>query len=623
MSKPSGQVFLVKNAIVDRNYGHTIDFKSPSEQLAYWGSLIKYSVDKELYSYIRRETQQITVPYKLDEIQDVNYLYYKASENSKMYYCFVDDKKYLSETASTIYFHTDVLQTYMFDYEVKQSYVLQEHTDRWDANHKPIYSRTEEGLDYGSEYTIESGYKIEPNQEKDTQYYLAICTQHNHLVGSGNSTNATEIADICLPYYFYLLAHDKRASDSGYTKWAVKIDENDATMVGGLYEFMQKMSSGVLGNFVKQIIRLPYLPFKYKADEGMEYTNIDLTGENSVDFAITGIKIDDTAEVNFLAINKIKKNYEFVKKLAEMNVFEGVESALPTDEQWAKVESNPYSIERDKRFESKLLCYPYRYNLLTDWKSNPVIIKNEYIGSDKIKLNYTQGVSFNSPVRYWIENYKKDPEGRGTSLVQLTPDEIPVVSDAYYTYMLQNKNQIQANQTNAIVSGAVNTGMGVVNGARSGGLVGAIFGGLNSGVDSAVNLQNMIRSENAKQKDLKNLPDSIINSNDCGFTLFDNNKHISFYRYKICCEFEELLADTFNITGYTVKRVKKPDLKSRLRFNYIKTVGANIVGSFDQSDLTLIKQIFDNGVTFWHYNTVNFKPFDYSLENIETKLIKG
>ena len=133
MSKPSGQVYLCKNAIVDRNYGHTIDFKSPSEQLAYWGSLLKFSVDQERYTYIRRQRQELVVPYKLDDIQDINYLYFRASEDSKYYFCFVDDKQYVSDTASRIYFHTDVLQTYMFDYNLKESYVVQEHCDRWDA----------------------------------------------------------------------------------------------------------------------------------------------------------------------------------------------------------------------------------------------------------------------------------------------------------------------------------------------------------------------------------------------------------------------------------------------------------------------------------------------------------
>ena len=177
----------------------------------------------------------------------------------------------------------------------------------------------------------------------------------------------------------------------------------------------------------------------------------------------------------------------------------------------------------------------------------------------------------------------------------------------------------------AVTNAGTSLAGGIISGGMTGGPVGAILGGAIGGLTSAVhgvtNTANLVRSQNAKQKDLKNLPDTIINPNDSSFNYYDKNDWVSFYRYKICCEFENLLADTFAMSGYTVKRVKVPNLKTRVRYNYIKTVGANIVGSFDQNDLATLKAIFDNGVTFWHYNTVNFKPLDYSLENIETKLL--
>lgn len=609
MSKPSGQVYLCKNAIVDRNYGHTIDFKSPSEQLAYWGSLLKYSVDQERYTYIRRQRQELVVPYKLDDIQDVNYLYFRASENSKYYFCFVDDKQYVSDTASRIYFHTDVLQTYMFDYDVKESYVLQEHCDRWDANHKPIYSRTEENLDYGSEYTVEGAYAVVP-EKLGYRWYIAICKEHQTLVQSGDSsTNKTSINGFPSPYVMYLLPSLETGIGTSFFTFRVSSDSQTTVTVGGIRTFMTEMGNSVLGDFVQQIIKLPYASI----------LSIEVDGSNIT----ANMQADSFSTTQIGGQNYIKIKNAIIRPalLAEMNVFEGIESAMPTEEQWAKVKANPYNLERDKRFESKLLTHPFRYNLLTDWKGQPSVIKNEHLTGDKIKLKYTSGINFNNSVRYWIEGYKKDPYGRGTAVNQLVPEEQPVINDAYYSYMLQNKNQIQANQTNAITSSIANVSNNLVGGLIFGGGMGAISSAVTGAVSGAVNYQNMIRSENAKQKDLKNLPDTIINSNDCNFNILDQNEYICFYRYKICCEFEELLADTFAMTGYTVKRVKMPNLKTRLRFNYVKTVGANITGAFDQEDLSIIKQIFDNGVTFWHYNKDHFKMYDYSLENIEVNLV--
>lgn len=618
MAIPSGVVNLCKNALVERNYQHTIDFKDLNEQLAYWGSLVKYNVSD--FSYIRRSNQGIKVPYTLDQLKDVNYLYFRAEENNKTYFCFVTSKEYTNDNMTIIYFVTDVLQTYMFDYEIKQSYVLQEHCNRWDQDHKPIYSRTDEGLEYGSEYTTEAGYRVKANN--DIEWFLAVCTEHKDQVNEGQTgEEPTTINRVANPYIYYLLPSGELTKK--YTlKYRGSSDANGHS-VGTVTNFMRLMTDYGMGPFVKQIVRLPYLPFNFSIGNDV----IDTTPEEGALFGYTGLKSwgagDTYVSEPYIKIIYIQDYFNFTKKLAEMSIFEGIESALPTAEQWAELLANPYNTERDKRFESKLLTYPYRYNLLTDWKGNPVVIKNEYIGSDKITLNYTQSISFNSPARYWLEGYKKDLEGRNNSLTQLIQEDIPVVSDAYYSYMLQNKNQIEANRTNAVISTVNSVAQNAVGGAIFGGVGGAIGSAATGLLNGAVNYQNMIRSENGKQNDIKNLPDTIVNSNDCSFNMFDNNKFVTFYRYKICCEFEELLADTFNMTGYKVKRVKVPNTRSRLRFNYIKTIGANIVGSFDQEDLSLIKAIYDNGVTIWHYNTTNFKMYDYSLENIERNLLKG
>ena len=44
----------------------------------------------------------------------------------------------------------------------------------------------------------------------------------------------------------------------------------------------------------------------------------------------------------------------------------------------------------------------------------------------------------------------------------------------------------------------------------------------------------------------------------------------------------------------------------------IKTINANILGDIPQEDMQKLKNIFDNGVTFWH-NANTF--LDYSQNN--------
>lgn len=647
--EPTGEVTLCKNLVLDRYYQHTIDFKDPSEQLAYWGSLaIRTYTD---FTYIRKQRQFIRINANIDALNQANYLYFRAKENGKLYFCFVTDIEYYSENTTCVYFEIDIMQTYLFDFKLNESYVLQEHVDRWDANHKPIYSRTDEGLDYGAEYTLEKAFKIESNLEEETndifigdnklRWYLAFVLPHSAVAVSNATEEAkarvvTRITGMPNPYILYLIPGWTGTDICRYMD-----GDNNVHNIDGIDDFLEDMANSELGAFVKQIVRLPYLPIEldYKFTDGD--TRIEIKRNTTYNAFFDTVSFKPISSLSssshtYLKITSVMDDTEPIRQdLASMDVFNGIESALPTSEQWEEIKSKPRTTKRDRRFESKLLTYPYRYNLLTDWRNTPVVIKNEYIGGDKITIGFTQSLGFNAPTRYFIKNYKKDPEGRATSVLQLGSEEIPLTSDEYYNYMLANRNQIDANRTTAIVNSVANTGKAIVGGAVAGGSMGgiwgaiggAVVGGVSGAVDGTVNYTNMIRQENARQDDLKNMPDTIINSNDAMLNALDRNEYLTLYRYKICCEFEEILADTFNMTGYTVKRVKVPNLKTRTRFNYIKTIGANVVprdlyySFLNQDDLNRLKQIFDNGITFWHYNANDFNPLDYSYENIETSLI--
>lgn len=616
MSAPTGTIYLIANAVIDKTYQHTIDFKSANEQLAYWRSLSKFTLTE--YTYIRKQREFIQVDRTMSELENINYLVFQADKSGRWIFAFVDDKEYVDETSTLIYFTIDVFQTNLFKIKFNPSYILQEHQDRWDAEHKPIYSRTDEGLDYGSEYTVESAYKIKREDVEgvntgDEKFYLIFCTEHKKLVSEGTASEPSDINDVPNPYCIYLVP--------GTIPFIY--DGTNVQMVSNIYQLSDFMLKSSFGEYVKQIVLLPYLPFKYQIGEvtsdNVTYKAIDLTVNNDITLDSTTI-VEGDYSAKLMKIRSIK-NGAFKKLLAEMSVTEGLENALPTAKQWEEIKANPYKLERDRRFESKLLCYPYRYNLLTDWRNTPLTVKNEYMTGDKIKVNMTASFGFNAPYRYHIDGYKKDPEGRGNSISQMLQFDYPVISDAYQTYMLQNRNQIQANQTNAIVSAATSAVQGVVGGAIFGGIGGAVGGLLGSGLSGAVSVQNHIRSENAKQKDIKNLPDSIMGSNESAINVIDGNTYLTFYRYKIACEFEEQLAQYWHMYGYICKRVKTPNLKSRTRFNYIKTVGANITGSISQDELRQIREIFDNGITIWHYNPSEFRPLDYTYENIEVLLV--
>lgn len=629
---PSGTIYLIANAVVDRAYTHTIDFKNANEQFSFWRSLSKDVLTE--YSYIRKQRQYIHIDKKLEELDAINYLMFRAREDGRLYYAFVVDKEYVTEDSSYVYFEIDAYQTFMFDFKFNPSYILQEHQDRWTADHKPIFSRTEENLEYGSEYTIESAYKVTPRAD-DIKWFIVTCVSHRDMIMSGHAEESSSISNAPSPYTYYLVPFINGESLRLEVKF---IDGENTYTLNNLTWFFYFMARGSFGNFVKQINLLPYNYFNLSVEKDANGIYVVTNHETSSTLAntvITSVPYEapsgNTAWVGHVSsmLKVTNLNIATPLELASMDMYEGLENALPTEKQWEDIKADPLNVERDRRFETKLLTHPYRYNLLTDWRNQPVTIKNEYLTKDKITLKLSTILSFLNSNRYFIEGYKKDIEGRGSSLIQDVPFEQPILSDAYYSYMLQNKNQISANRTNAIASAVTGSGNSIINGAiggaMAGGPVGAVIGGVVSGFSSvmsgAVSVQNHIRSENAKQKDISNYPDTIINSSDCSMALADKNTYVTFYRYKICCEFEEQLSQYWHMYGYICKRVKVPDLRTRKRFNYIKTIGANITGSINQEYITTLRAIFDNGITIWHYSEKDFRPLNYTYENMENILL--
>lgn len=607
MAIPSGEIYLLKNVPLMPSYEHTIDFKNKDEQFSYFLTFLKPGFNLGRYTYIRKERESVVLDKTMNELDDINYMVFRSQSGERLYYAFVTNKRYVGNGSTELTFVLDVMQTYMFDYKWKASYIAQSHVDRWNAEHKPIYSKTDEGLDYGSEYSIESAFRIE--QSEHVKWLLVSCVDYSEMGGEGLITEGGTINPAPSPYVCFLVPLPI-ITNGVNQPYSVKVFTYGANSFVATYtDLVKLMQKSAFGNYVKSVTLLNYNPFVTSESIEGEVINIQMTTAA----AFGRVTFTEVAEKQFLILQNAGINYlKGNKVLARGNWNIGLEHTLPTEKEWEEVKANPYTTKRDKRFESKLLCAPYRYNLLTDWRNSPVVFKNEYMTTDKIEIRYSNALSYNAPFRYWIKDYKKDPEGRYTSLMQPIGLEFPVMSDAYYTYMLENKNTIQANLQNSLMSGVASIGTGAIGGA---------LGMMTSAVGAVVNTTSLIRSENAKQSDLKAKPDSTIVSVDSSFNVLDNNVDITFYRMRICCENEEIIGEIFNMSGYKVNRVEIPNTRSRTRFNYLQTIGANIVGSINQSDLMQIKEIYDKGITIWHYHKDHFNFLDYSYENMEVNLI--
>lgn len=93
--------------------------------------------------------------------------------------------------------------------------------------------------------------------------------------------------------------------------------------------------------------------------------------------------------------------------------------------------------------------------------------------------------------------------------------------------------------------------------------------------------------------------------------IYDGLK-FTFQQKVIKPEFVSIIDSYFDRYGYATHVTKRPNLKSRRYYNYIKTIGCAVSGDIPVSAKQTISAIFDAGITFWH--NPNFVG-NYSVDN--------
>lgn len=312
--------------------------------------------------------------------------------------------------------------------------------------------------------------------------------------------------------------------------------------------------------------------------------------------------------------------------------------------------------------ESRLLNFPYSYAMLSDGINRPFEIKYHDITGYKndiiIKMRST--ISDKGTSSFYIDGYKGDSTGVMEMNLLGAPLEIPTTSSAYANFSSTQKASYEQNYFNNMQSLTQQSvfkneelnmqdniankklGMDLINSGISG-LGGNIMGGILGATSSLLDYsnsnsmrelsrsqthrnyallqKNLMGSKNAMVKDLTNTPKSVISTgSDVLFNILNSRSKIQLFRYTITQEFRERLTDYFTQFGYAQNRVMEVNLRSRKNFNYIKTVGCNIVAkknkSIPKEHLLKLRGIFDNGIRIWHMDR-NDGFLNYEFDNVE------
>lgn len=270
------------------------------------------------------------------------------------------------------------------------------------------------------------------------------------------------------------------------------------------------------------------------------------------------------------------------------------------------------AFEGYKPKNKKLYSYPWLYCLADNNQGNTHIYRYEY------SYNQDKSIEFDSygtiatlpQVLTAPKNYKtRENLKHGLMQEALINSSFPMCSfssDTYRAWLAQNKSSIALSQVQTAVNSTIGLGASIA-GLAGGSLQGGINGSSKTASafwDALGMLANQTdRSRNAGVTHGKALSENVMTGiKECG---------VDFYEMSCKRQFAEMADSFFEQFGYPINKITMPNLRSRSRWNYVKTSHCGFTGNIDLDQLKKLRNIFDNGVTLWHTDDIG----NYSLSN--------
>lgn len=531
-----------------------LTFENEQKQREYFLSLPHKEIREISY---QRKNNVIMFPEHIDNLLEYNYvMYLNENYTNKWFYAFITNMEYETDHNTIISISTDVFQTWQFQFQFKESFIEREminvNEDIPGANLLP------EGLETGE-------FKIGGTAEFDDLEPINI------VAYSGDKIQILEdTQEINLSQKGYIV--------NGIAQSIVFLLVDNEHF----WSLQQAMTIGSQGDYVISCFTVPKLAVK--------------------DFLIDENKIFPF--IYALQYKELKNIYNQSKTTKELI-------------------STPNQLDGYVPRNQKLRAYPYLYLGFNAINGSSKIFRYEDFENGKPIFDIMSEVNPNPTILFVPKNYRGSNGDNLSDIVTL--NGYPTLSsknDFYNSWLAQNSEIISLNmqqeQFNYEIGAyqtAFNSMSNIISQAFKGDL-GALGTGANLGFELAkqdVNHDFYIKQQMAQIEKQKMLPDKVnmasSNSTLLGYNLIDKN---IFTRYTIKKQFAERIDKFFDMYGYLTNNVKIPNLNNRPNWNYVKTIGSNIIGDIPQEDVQTLKNMFDNGITLWH-NKNTF--LDYSQNN--------
>lgn len=590
-------VILYHDIPLDPMYEHTLLFSNKTAQDAYFANMQLSAVGNfTSLSYIRHLGGVIRVESKMSLLTNCNYIKFAnpTSYEDVDFYCFVDNIKYINENTVEIAYTIDVMQTWMFYYELNACYVEREcvRDDSVGAN------RVTEGLDTG-------------------EYVCPAIERIDHW----DSVYSTESADVIQNTTFVVIATqapDGTQSSYQYNGVASSMYITFAYSTSGLQDILDAFNAGYTHS-LEPIISIGMFPsyFKPNVTSPIIPKLSTLTLDQSIGFG--GFTAYDPESVGYKSY--IPKNNKLYQYPYNFMVFESPDGST------IELKFENFKNNNSHQFVTWL-------SILPDMET--MCAPKDYEGSYGASLNqnmhyalYSKGypycaVASDAFSAWWAQNRYSMPVA-GAIMAAKGEITVPAPKDsgthqsgkisggeAYLNreYMAQLEAYRAKSPTYQAQNNALNylQNQGLSATLIAGGNIGSLAGNLiNGNFGSLGTAAVSIGMDLAAVEGHRAVPDTLVTkANNGGVNHYMEMDCYKIHYIKIRPEYAEIIDNYFSCYGYAIHKVKEPDITSRTRWNYIKTKGCTLKrNSVTNRYLPMeaeraITAIYDKGITFWH-----------------------
>lgn len=656
---PNTTLYILKNIPLGKDYENTVYYPDAASQAAAFMKYSKFQLNN--YSYQRAQLGTIRVELKYEQLYDCNYLMFKNTNfENKWFYAFITGVSYINNDVSEIYYEMDVMQTWCYDYSFLDSFVERRH-----ATYDALFDNNKlEGLNTGDFWRRRSQLTYE------LKYYECILASQLPKAGVGDNakyyhgrmgSGATGLAVGCQIYFittqqpndslsttidkynndgiadaiiaYYIAPNDfvinTQAWNTSYNatsfgtynirNWKLATSQFDKLVItnhqGETLEIKPETiassnwiiaPSGAAASYELHcnVITSGY-PIGTARLEVINAINTPSEADNSIQYSnFPTMAFASDAFKTWWAQNK--NNY-----IATLN---SIERSYDTNQQIAQ---NQYSIAQ----RSAQAGAAQSRNSANAQLANATAANNASLAAAQRSFNTGEANRIAQGGTGVIGNLLGLNIGGAVSAgVNALAAQNTAQTDLANTQAQLGVAQANAQNSAGAILANSQIAMSAAMKNAAEGLASAQLSGLTA-------KQNAVDQLMAKKQDVQNMPNSARGNAMCdviNFLLKDATFTIAQMTpaYGYLMDIDRY----FDVYGYRQDRLYKGSkLNTRMNrkhWSYLKTVGANIKGSFNAADMQTIRGIYDNGITTWD-NLEDVGNYDLDNTITEHKLPNG